>query len=94
MPGIHHYCVIVLLLIALNSASQVDSSALNSRKKAGISLPLLPQNFYSRQLSFFCRNELWMEKQLPLKVFFRLGSKEYVDHLERKPGTAANRISF
>lgn len=52
---------------------------------AVFSLRLLPQNFYNQHLSFFCKKELQLQKLTSLPLFFRLGSKAYVDYLEKKP---------
>lgn len=46
---------------------------------------LLPQNFYSQHLSFFCKKESQLQKATGLNLFIRLGSKDYVDYLEQKP---------
>ena len=45
----------------------------------------LPQNFYSQHLGFFCKQELRIQKATKLPLYFRLGSKSYVDYLEKKP---------
>ncbi len=37
---------------------------------------------YVRNLGFFCKQELRLDKVTGVPVRFRLGSKEYVDHLE------------
>jgi hypothetical protein len=50
-----------------------------------ISIKTVPPDYYSSQLSFFCRTELSLQKATGRPVFFRLGSKEYVDYLEQKP---------
>lgn len=49
------------------------------------SLRVLPQNFYTQQLSFFCKKEVQLQKLTSLPLFIRLGSKDYVDYLEKKP---------
>ncbi|MGV3656749.1 MAG: hypothetical protein ACO1NX_02305 [Chitinophagaceae bacterium] len=48
-------------------------------------LPLLPQNFYNQHLGFFCKKENQLQKVTKLNVYFRFGSKNYVDYLEKKP---------
>jgi hypothetical protein len=50
-----------------------------------INIKNLPANFYVQHLSFFCKKEVQIQKTTGLNFFFRLGNKEYVDYLERKP---------
>jgi hypothetical protein len=45
----------------------------------------IPENYYTKGLGFFCRQELKMQ-QIHVPVTFRLGSMEYVNKLEQKPG--------
>jgi hypothetical protein len=45
---------------------------------------LLPEDYYSKNLSFFCRKELQIEKMTKLPLRFRLGSLEQVNQLEGK----------
>jgi hypothetical protein len=52
-----------------------------------ISWQLLPQNFYNKGLGYFCKKEAQLQKATRLPVYIRLGSKEYVDYLERKPNS-------
>jgi hypothetical protein len=47
--------------------------------------PIITQNYYTKGLSFFCKKELQLQKLTNVNVFFRLGSKQYVDYLEKKP---------
>lgn len=54
---------------------------INSKKYA------IPPDLHTRQFSFFCRQELKMKKaHLPLA--FRIGSMEYCNWLEQKPGAS------
>jgi hypothetical protein len=50
-----------------------------------INIKTVPGNYYTQQLSFFCTKEVQIQKTTGLNLFFRLGNKEYVDYLERKP---------
>jgi hypothetical protein len=45
----------------------------------------LPCDFYAKHIGFFCRQELKMQ-QARIPVSFRLGSMEYCNKLEQKPG--------
>ena len=51
----------------------------------------LSKDYYSNNLSFFCRKELQIEKATSVPLRFRLGSLEYTDYLERKPNARLNR---
>lgn len=51
----------------------------------------IPQNFYYQQSGIICKKECQLQNALKTNVFFRLGSKEYVDYLERKPNSAAGK---
>lgn len=46
--------------------------------------PILAPDFYSKQLSFFCRQEIKMDKVIKIPFRFRLGSVEQCNWLEGK----------
>jgi hypothetical protein len=82
--------IVLLMLMVLKSsksASQAASREYIDTVGKKISLKVLPPNFYTNHLSFFCKKELQVQKITAIPVFFRLGSKEYVDRLERKPNS-------
>jgi hypothetical protein len=54
-------------------------------RSSKVLLQPVPQNFYTTNLGFFCRQELHME-QRHVPVTFRLGSMDYCNRLEQKPG--------
>jgi len=86
--------ILFLIPILLNSskaAAQADFRKGMDTSGKKISLKLLPQNFYNQHLSFFCKKEVQIQKLTSLPLFIRLGSKEYVDYLERKPNSFAGK---
>ena len=49
-----------------------------------VSVLLLPSNYYSTNLGFFCKKEIAAEKAIRFPVKFRLGSVQYCDAMEGK----------
>jgi hypothetical protein len=73
------------MLNSLKAASQLNLEPPKDTAGRKISLHPLPQNFYKQNLGYFCKKEIQIQKAISLPVYIRLGSKEYVDYLERKP---------
>lgn len=48
------------------------------------SKPFLSPNYYSAHLSFFCKQEIKMEKVAKIQIKFRVGSVEECDRMEGK----------
>ena len=63
----------------LSLGQNIDSAKLFEKKA------FLPQNFYNQHKGFFCKKEDQLQKATGLNLFIRLGSKNYVDYIERKP---------
>lgn len=78
-----------LMLALLNSfktTAQPGFKEIRDTMVSNITLKILPQNFYNQHVGFFCKKEFQLQKLTNLPLFLRLGSKEYVDRLEQKPG--------
>ncbi len=48
----------------------------------------IPSNFYSCNLSFFCKQEKKFESVTKIPFKFRIGSVQYCDWMEGKKGTS------
>ena len=74
-----------MLLNSMKAASQLSLTKAQDTVEKNISLKPLPQNFYSQHTGFFCKKELQLQKITSIPLYIRIGSKEYVDYLEKKP---------
>ncbi len=54
-------------------------------------LNVITHSNYSKDLGFFCKKELQLDKFTPIPFRFRLGSMEYVNYLEQKPNAIKPR---
>ena len=77
-----------LLLNCAGARAQFSAKPLSDSFPKSFSVKVLPQNFYTQQLSFFCKKEVQLQRLTSLPIFIRAGSKEYVDFLEKKPNAA------
>lgn len=77
--------VMAMLLNSLKAASQLSFKRTVDTLEKKISFKPLPQNFYNQHLGYFCKKEIQLQKITSLPVYIRLGSKDYVDYLEKKP---------
>ena len=78
---------LAMLLNSSKAAAQLHlKQAVDSGDKK-ISLKVLPQNFYTNCLGYFCKKEIQLQKMVSFPVYFRLGSKDYVDCMEKKPNS-------
>jgi hypothetical protein len=77
----------VMLLNSTKAAAQLRLAPVKDTvEKLAIMHPL-PQNFYNKGLGFFCKKEIQLQNATTLPLYIRLGSKDYVDYLERKPNS-------
>lgn len=79
---------LMMVLNAGKASAQLHLQPVNDSLPQSLSLRVLPQNFYNKGLSFVCQKELQLQKLTSLPLFIRLGSKDYVDYLEKKPNAA------
>jgi hypothetical protein len=75
-------------LFSLKAAAQLHSIKQEDNFPSIRLRPVLPQNFYNQHKGFVCKKEDLLQKATGLNLYIRLGSKNYVDYLERKPNAA------
>jgi len=56
----------------------------NTSPVFNIPIPFLSANYYASQLSFFCKQEIKLEKSVKIPFKFRLGSVDDCDRMEGK----------
>lgn len=82
-------CICVLCWIlpgsSFTAGAQLSLKALPDTAAKKISLVVIPPDFYTKHTGFMCQQEALLQKKTALHLFIRLGSKEYVDYMERKP---------
>ena len=80
--------VLLLLIVAalnpLKAASQLRFRPIADSGAVKQDFRPMPQKFYTHPLGFFCKKEVQLQRITRLPVFIRVGSKEYVDRIERK----------
>jgi len=81
--------VILLLIVAPKAEAQLlKPSVIQSQQRIdslrNLSIQIIPANYYTKNLAFFCKKELQLEKITKVPFRFRLGSTDYVDQLEGK----------
>ncbi len=77
------------LSIDLNFSEQIQQYTIQESRKHAVNLmqqeqQQMPAAYAYKDLAFFCKIEVKLEKAVKLPVKFRLGSVDYVDYLEGK----------
>jgi hypothetical protein len=79
-------CITILTsLFSLKTAAQLSLKQQPTELPQPRLISVLPQNFYNQHKGYVCKKEDQLQKATGLNLFIRLGSKNYVDYLERKP---------
>jgi hypothetical protein len=73
------------MLNSLKAASQLHLRQPADTVMKNFNIRVLPQNFYNNHIGYFCKKEVQIQKLISMPLYFRLGSKDYVDWMERKP---------
>jgi len=76
----------LFFMISLGSAAQ-KTLVVQATIAPTINIKTVPPGLCTQNLSFFCRQEVKLQKASRLPVYIRLGTKDYVDYLERKKGS-------
>jgi hypothetical protein len=74
----------LIILIPARAAAQLNLKPAPAPTAPTLHLQVLPQNFYTRQLGYFCKKEVQVQKLTMMPIYLRLGSKEYVDYMESR----------
>lgn len=78
---------LAFIVIILSQISALKAQSSLPVKDSAINKPFIvvPKSYYNYHLGFICKQEWKLQKTTGINLFFRLGSKEYVDFLEQKP---------
>ncbi len=83
--------MIIFLNISHNSSAQLlqkriigTGNKLETFTPATFTNASIPADFYTKNMGFFCKKELILEKNTKIPLRFRLGSLNYVNYLEGK----------
>jgi hypothetical protein len=82
---------LVVLQLILGVAQGQTSPQIMTDTSYHSVIKIIPSNYYTQHIGVFCKKELQLQKRTGLNLFFRLGSKDYVDYLERKPNSGTLR---
>jgi hypothetical protein len=75
--------IFMILMISASAAAQ-RTTPVQGHVAPHINIKTIPAADCAPNLPFFCRQELKLQKASGLPLYIRLGSKEFVDKMERK----------
>lgn len=93
LQRIQCFLVVFMLMLTLDGFSQENKPVLPAislrmpvvLKSDSLRISGIQPDFYTKNLTFFCKKELQLEKATSVPFRLRLGSLEQVNYLERKP---------
>jgi len=68
----------------LNTPPRYILNIKDAPKEVSLKASIIPANYYTQTLGFFCKKEIAFEKLTKVQFKFRLGSVEYCNYLEGK----------
>jgi hypothetical protein len=84
---------VVVQLFLQQAQGQVSAQIMTDTSNRNV-IKIIPSNYYAQHIGVFCKKELQLQKRTGLNLYIRLGSKDYVDYLERKPNAPAPRTLY
>ncbi len=81
------FSTLTLLMFFLTAAAQ-QQPAIKNNSLYYNPIKVIPANYYTKSMGVICKQELQLQKKTGLNIYFRLGSKTYVDYLEKKPNAS------
>ena len=84
------FFVNLLLILSLSAAAQLRTNSSTTKRKTlndsiiYVSLHVVPSDFYSLNMGFFCKKELHLQNAIKVPLRFRLGRVAYCNALEGK----------